>query len=202
MTTLNHYLILSALLFSIGTAGVFLRRNLITLLLSIEIMLNAVNLTFVAVGPLSRLGRRADHHVLRDDRGGRRSRRRPGAGHRPVPAQGDAEPGRVHLAEVVARHIRSLSPEPEPADALVILCSVRRLPDQRLRRAPAAEGRLGRRGLRRDARRLRRLGLGVVESAAARRPRRASSSRRVFTWITSGDFAAPLDASASTRSRR
>jgi NADH-quinone oxidoreductase subunit K len=48
--TLNHYLILSALLFSIGTAGVFLRRNVITLLLSIEIMLNAVNLTFVAVG--------------------------------------------------------------------------------------------------------------------------------------------------------
>ena len=38
------------MLFSIGTAGVFLRRNLITVLLSIEIMLNAVNLTFVAVG--------------------------------------------------------------------------------------------------------------------------------------------------------
>jgi len=50
MITLNHYLVLSALLFSIGTAGVFLRRNLITILLSIEIMLNAVNLTFVAVG--------------------------------------------------------------------------------------------------------------------------------------------------------
>ena len=46
--TLNHYLALSAILFSIGTAGVFLRRNLITVLLSIEIMLNAVNLTFVA----------------------------------------------------------------------------------------------------------------------------------------------------------
>ncbi len=50
MPTLNHYLALSAVLFSIGTAGVFLRRNLITLLLSIEIMLNAVNLTFIAVG--------------------------------------------------------------------------------------------------------------------------------------------------------
>ena len=48
--TLNHYLALSAVLFSIGTAGVFLRRNLITILLSIEIMLNAVNLTFVAAG--------------------------------------------------------------------------------------------------------------------------------------------------------
>ena len=48
--TLNHYLVLSAVLFAIGTAGVFLRRNVITLLLSIEIMLNAVNLTFVAAG--------------------------------------------------------------------------------------------------------------------------------------------------------
>lgn len=47
--TLNSYLLLSAVLFSIGTAGVFLRRNLITILLSIEVMLNAVNLTFIAV---------------------------------------------------------------------------------------------------------------------------------------------------------
>ncbi len=50
MPSLNHYLVLSAVLFSIGTAGVFLRRNLITLLLSVEVMLNAVNLTFIAVG--------------------------------------------------------------------------------------------------------------------------------------------------------
>jgi NADH-quinone oxidoreductase subunit K len=47
---LSYYLVLSAVLFSIGTAGVFLRRNLITILLSIEIMLNAVNLSFVAFG--------------------------------------------------------------------------------------------------------------------------------------------------------
>jgi NADH-quinone oxidoreductase subunit K len=47
---LTNYLVLSAILFSIGAAGVFLRRNLITILLSIEIMLNAVNLTFVAFG--------------------------------------------------------------------------------------------------------------------------------------------------------
>ena len=50
MVTLNHYLVLSAILFSIGTAGVFVRRNLITIMLSIEIMLNAVNLSFVAFG--------------------------------------------------------------------------------------------------------------------------------------------------------
>jgi NADH-quinone oxidoreductase subunit K len=46
--TFNSYLILSGILFAIGTAGVFLRRNLITILLSVEVMLNAVNLTFVA----------------------------------------------------------------------------------------------------------------------------------------------------------
>ena len=50
MAPLSHFLVLSAVLFAIGTAGVFVRRNLITILLSIEIMLNAVNLTFVAVG--------------------------------------------------------------------------------------------------------------------------------------------------------
>ena len=50
MIPLGHYLVLSAILFCIGTAGVFLRRNLITILLSIEIMLNAVNLSFVAFG--------------------------------------------------------------------------------------------------------------------------------------------------------
>jgi NADH-quinone oxidoreductase subunit K len=48
--TFNHYLVLSAMLFAIGTAGVFLRRSVITLMLSVEIMLNAVNLTFVGGG--------------------------------------------------------------------------------------------------------------------------------------------------------
>ena len=50
MIPLSHYLVVSALLFAIGSAGVFLRKNLITILLSVEIMLNAVNLTFVAFG--------------------------------------------------------------------------------------------------------------------------------------------------------
>jgi NADH-quinone oxidoreductase subunit K len=50
MVPLGHYLIVSAILFALGTAGVFLRRNVITVLLSIEIMLNAVNLSFIAFG--------------------------------------------------------------------------------------------------------------------------------------------------------
>jgi NADH-quinone oxidoreductase subunit K len=45
--TANHYLLLSAILFSIGMAGVLLRRNLIVLFMSIELMLNAVNISFV-----------------------------------------------------------------------------------------------------------------------------------------------------------
>jgi NADH-quinone oxidoreductase subunit K len=47
---LNHYLALSGLLFAIGATGVVLRKNLITMLLSVEVMLNAVNLSFVAFG--------------------------------------------------------------------------------------------------------------------------------------------------------
>jgi len=50
MVPLGHYLFLSAILFAIGTMGVFLRRNVITVLLSIEVMLNAVNLAFIAFG--------------------------------------------------------------------------------------------------------------------------------------------------------
>ncbi len=42
------YLILSAILFAIGTLGVLLRKNALTIFMSIELMLNAVNLSFVA----------------------------------------------------------------------------------------------------------------------------------------------------------
>jgi NADH-quinone oxidoreductase subunit K len=45
---LSWYLILSAILFSLGVAGFLFRRNIITVFMSIELMLNAVNLTFVA----------------------------------------------------------------------------------------------------------------------------------------------------------
>ncbi len=48
MVPLNYYLILSALVFAIGVTGVITRRNLIVILMSIELMLNAVNLTYIA----------------------------------------------------------------------------------------------------------------------------------------------------------
>ena len=46
--TPSHYLLLSALLFSIGTIGVLVRRNAIVVFMCIELMLNAVNLLMVA----------------------------------------------------------------------------------------------------------------------------------------------------------
>ena len=48
MLALNNYLILSAILFSIGTIGVLVRRNAIVIFMCVELMLNAVNLTFIA----------------------------------------------------------------------------------------------------------------------------------------------------------
>ncbi len=50
---LTHYLVLSALIFSVGVAGVLLRKNAIVLLMSVELMLNSVNLTFVAFSKYS-----------------------------------------------------------------------------------------------------------------------------------------------------
>ena len=51
MFTLNASLLLSAMLFTIGAVGVIVRRNAIILFMCIELMLNAVNLAFVALSP-------------------------------------------------------------------------------------------------------------------------------------------------------
>ncbi|HUE41162.1 MAG TPA: NADH-quinone oxidoreductase subunit NuoK [Chthoniobacterales bacterium] len=48
MITLGHYLVVSGILFTIGFAGVMLRRNLIIILMALELMLNAANLSLVA----------------------------------------------------------------------------------------------------------------------------------------------------------
>ncbi|MEE8585573.1 MAG: NADH-quinone oxidoreductase subunit NuoK [Acidobacteriota bacterium] len=48
MVPTTHYLILGAILFSIGSFGVIFRRNAITMFMCVEIMLNAVNLTLIA----------------------------------------------------------------------------------------------------------------------------------------------------------
>lgn len=47
-TPLSWYLLLSAILFALGVAGFLFRKNIITVFMSIELMLNAVNLSFIA----------------------------------------------------------------------------------------------------------------------------------------------------------
>jgi NADH-quinone oxidoreductase subunit K len=47
---MEHGLILSAVLFTLGLAGVLIRRNIVFMLMSVEIMLNAVGLAFVVAG--------------------------------------------------------------------------------------------------------------------------------------------------------
>ena len=48
MVPLSYYLLLSAILFACGVAGFIIKRTVITIFMSIELMLNAVNLSFVA----------------------------------------------------------------------------------------------------------------------------------------------------------
>ncbi len=57
----HHAVLLSLVLFGLGTLGVFLRRNVITVLMSIELMLNGANLAFVA---FSRAAGSLDGQVL------------------------------------------------------------------------------------------------------------------------------------------
>lgn len=57
MVPLSHYLLLSAILFFIGVTGVLVRRNAIVVFMSIEIMLNAVNISFIAF----------DHYLAQHD---------------------------------------------------------------------------------------------------------------------------------------
>ena len=51
MIPLSHSLVLSGVLFAIGAAGVVIRRNAIIIFMCVELMLNAVNLAFVAMAP-------------------------------------------------------------------------------------------------------------------------------------------------------
>ncbi|MDD3013899.1 MAG: NADH-quinone oxidoreductase subunit NuoK [Candidatus Gastranaerophilales bacterium] len=53
---LTHFIILSAILFSIGILGLIVSRNIIKVLMSVEILLNAVNINFVAFANYTDLG--------------------------------------------------------------------------------------------------------------------------------------------------
>ena len=159
----------------------FLRRNLITILLSIEIMLNAVNLTFVAFGRA--LGT-VDGQIIvffvmtvaaAEAAVGLAHR------HRAVPAPRVAEPRRVHVAEMVTACCCSLIP----------LLPFARLPRQRQLRPRVCRRRVsGARRLRGDDRRRSRSSLrgGAGGWSALPAESRAIVEQRVFTWIASGDF--------------
>ncbi|HET6595802.1 MAG TPA: NADH-quinone oxidoreductase subunit NuoK [Anaerolineales bacterium] len=54
MIPVNYYIILSAILFTIGVVGVLIRRNALIIFMSIELMLNAANLAFVAFSSVIR----------------------------------------------------------------------------------------------------------------------------------------------------
>jgi NADH-quinone oxidoreductase subunit K len=61
MVTIHHFMVLSAVLFFIGVFGVLFRRNLIVMFMSVELMLNAVNLSFVT---FARYTQSMDGHVV------------------------------------------------------------------------------------------------------------------------------------------
>lgn len=59
--TIHHYLILSALMFSLGLIGIIIRKNILIVLMCIEVLMNAVNLSFVA---LARYYKLMDGHLV------------------------------------------------------------------------------------------------------------------------------------------
>ena len=61
---LEHYLIVSALLFALGLLGVIVRRNLLVIYMSLELMLNAANLALVAFSRFSRFTNNLDGQVF------------------------------------------------------------------------------------------------------------------------------------------
>ena len=180
--TLNSYLMLSAVLFAIGTAGVFLRRNLITILLSVEVMLNAVEPDVRRGRPVLRQRGRADHRVLRHDRRGRRSGRGPGHHHRALPAPGIAQPGRLHVAEVVTA-CWLLIPLLPFAGFLLNATFGRRLP-----KSVSGGIATGGDGRWRSASRWRPSGAARQEPVGGVR----AIDEDVYTWIASGRLNVPL----------
>ncbi len=103
ITTL-HYLVVAASLFIIGTIGVLTRRNVIIILMSIELILNAVNLNLVAFSRLYGLhGQVFSIFVITD--AAAEAAVGTGHHHRLLPQQGDGECGRSGFVEVVKRQL-------------------------------------------------------------------------------------------------
>lgn len=61
MITIHHYLVLSAVLFFLGLTGIMLRKNLLVVFMSLEVLMNSINLCFVA---FARYYQTLDGHVV------------------------------------------------------------------------------------------------------------------------------------------
>jgi hypothetical protein len=89
MVPVDYYIALSAVLFVIGSLGVLVRRNPLIIFMSIELMLNAANLAFVAFASAYGTFRWADLRLLRHRscRGGGGGRTRPDRGDLQIPQE-------------------------------------------------------------------------------------------------------------------
>jgi len=105
---LSWYLALSAILFTIGVVGVIIKRNVIAMFMCIELMLNAVNLTFVAFSSLLSRRYRSIVRLHRDDRRRRRGRRRPWDYHCHLPQSGITRCGRSQCSKTLSFVLCSL----------------------------------------------------------------------------------------------
>ena len=94
MATLNDYLLASGLLFTVGFAGVLLRRNIIIIFMALELMLNAANLSLVGFSRFHVRAGLPDYNAqvlvfLYHHGGGGRGRGRLGSDRCPLPRQTD-----------------------------------------------------------------------------------------------------------------
>ena len=105
MVPLSYYLILGGILFACGVTGFLIKRNLITIFMSIELMLNGVNLTFVAFAAHWQRAQRPGVRFLRDGGGGGRSRCGTGHHHRGVPYPRNAECGSREPAQTMTPNL-------------------------------------------------------------------------------------------------
>jgi len=98
-----HYLALAAALFTVGVIGVLTRRNIIIIFMSLELILNAVNINLIAFA--RHWGLRGWPHIcyLHHHRSGRRSGCRLGNPDRFLPQPRYRQCGRNRLAEMVRR---------------------------------------------------------------------------------------------------
>ena len=87
---INNFLLLGAVLFCIGVYGVIARKNAVLVLMSIELILNSVNINLLAFDRLQRQQRRQRVRAVHHRRRRRRGRRGPGDGAADLPQPQDA----------------------------------------------------------------------------------------------------------------